>query len=155
MEYELSRNEYMDVQTYFMLRQSNIVKFCIALFVLGLTLGIIKIATGSGVSGIWVLVIFPFPYMAYVILKIRNIAYRMYGNDISKWKVIFSENGINAIAVKQNRNLDASWESVRKVWKTKKYVFFFLSKSVYLVVPLRAVKDYELFEKYIDTAKGR
>ena len=93
--------------------------------------------------------------MAYVIFKIRNIAYRMYGNDISKWKVIFSENGINAIAVKQNRNLDASWESVRKVWKTKKYVFFFLSKSVYLVVPLRAVKDYELFEKYIDTAKGR
>lgn len=153
IEYELSADEYMEVQTYFMLRQGNIVKYCIALLSIGLILGIIKLTTGSGVNGVWVLVIFPFPYLAYVIFKIRNMAYRMYKNDISKWKVILTDTGINAIAVKQNRNLEAEWFSIVKTWRTKKYVFFFLSKSVYIVIPLRAIKDGVLFEKYIELAK--
>lgn len=155
LDYKLSRQEYIDIQTYFMLRRSNIVKFCIALFGIGFVLLIAELISGAGVSGIWILVVFPFPYIGYVIFKIRNIAYGMYNGDIKEWKVCMDENGIKATAVKQNKDMETSWEAVYKVWKGRKYIYLFLSKNVFLAIPLRTVKDDDVFNEYIKMADTR
>lgn len=152
LDYKLSREEYMEIQTYFMLRRSNIIKSCLALFLIGIILLITKLVSGLGISGVWVLVVFPFPYIIYVAFKIKNIAYGMYGGDIKEWEVHLKEDGINAVAVKKNKNINTSWSAICKVWKGKKYVYLFFSKNVYLAIPLRAVKDMDIFNEYIKKA---
>lgn len=145
----------MEIQTYFMLRRSNIVKSCLALFIIGVALLITKWVSGMGLSGVWVLVAFPFPYIVYVAFKIRNIAYGMYNGDIKEWEVHFNGSGLNAIAVKKGKNMDTEWDAVYKVWNGRKYVYLFLSKNVYMAIPLRAVGDMELFNEYMQIAKGK
>ncbi|MDE6231999.1 MAG: YcxB family protein [Lachnospiraceae bacterium] len=153
LDYKLSREEYMEIQTYFMMRRSNIVKSCLALFLIGIILLITKLISGMGISGVWVLVVFPFPYIAYVAFKIRNIAYGMYGGDIKEWEVHFNNNGINAVAVKKKKNMETSWDAICKVWSGRKYVYLFFSKNIYLAIPLRAVKNMDLFNEYMQMAK--
>lgn len=155
LDYKLSREEYMEIQTYFMMRRSNIVKFCVALFGIGFVLLVSEIITGAKISGVWVLVVFPFPYIVYVAFKIRNIAYRMYENDMKEWHVCLSEQGISATAVRQKKNIEISWESVCKIWNNKKYTYLFFSKSAYLAIPSRAAKDIDVYHQYIQMAKRK
>lgn len=153
IEYKLSKSEYVDIQTYYMLRKSNIVKFCVVLFVIGIILIISNLISGVRISGAWILVAFPIPYLAYVIFKIRNIAYGLYANDIKEWKVYINKKRVKAVAVKKNKEIETPWEGVFKVWKTKKYIFVFLSKSVYFAFPIRAIKNMDDIIEYIDINK--
>lgn len=149
VRYRLSKKEYMDIQTYYMVRKSNILKFCFALFVMGVILMVMGAVTENKIGGAWILVVFPIPYLAYVVFKIRNIAYTLYANDIKEWEITFDDEGVEAKAVKKDKMIKTVWEGIEKIWLNKNYVFIFLSKSVYIGIPRNQIKNEEIINDYI------
>lgn len=149
VKYKLSKKEYMDIQTYYMVRNSNILKFCVALFVIGIVLLIAEMVSGNKIGGTWILVVFPIPYLAYVVFKIRNIAYTLYDNDIKEWEVTFDDDGVEAKAIKKNKKIKTVWEGIEKIWFNRNYIYIFLSKSVYICIPRNQIKNEEILNDNI------
>ncbi len=105
--------------------------------------------TENKIGGAWILVVFPIPYLAYVVFKIRNIAYTLYANDIKEWEITFDDEGVEAKAVKKDKMIKTVWEGIEKIWLNKNYVFIFLSKSVYIGIPRNQIKNEEIINDYI------
>ena len=66
IEYTLSMDEYSEVQIYHMMRRSNIVKFSVALFFIGIIMIVSGMLTDAGINGSWLLAVFPIPYIIYI-----------------------------------------------------------------------------------------
>ena len=141
VNYTLSMDEYSEVQIYHMMRRSNIVKFCVILFAIGIVMVVSGIVTDAGVNGSWILVAFPIPYLIYIYLKMKNITVRMYKGDIKNWELYFSEDGVNIKGGRKCEMDTMPWSCVIKKWNTKKYLYLFLSKKVFIPIPKRSLTE--------------
>ncbi len=144
IEYTLSMDEYSEVQIYHMMRRSNIVKFSVALFFIGIIMIVSGMLTDAGINGSWLLAVFPIPYIIYIYFKMKNITVRMYKSDIKTWKIRFTDDGIGINGGKKGEIEDMPWSCIVNKWNTKKYIFLFLSKKVFIPIPKRSMTDEQI-----------
>lgn len=151
LDFSISMDEYADIQIYYMMRKSNIVKSCVIIFILGIIITISGILTGGGISGSWLLIAFPIPYLAYIYFKMKNVAFRMYKQDIHDWSIEFGKASLNIKTANNKKVNETPFELIKGYWKTRKYMFIFLSKKVYIAIPLRAFENEEMVRQIIDS----
>ncbi len=127
---------------------------------MGLALGFELFArTGSGhwfaialaaVSGIWVLT-----SPLFLQRQIRRSVLRMYGQPknrsvLGRHVLTLSPDGLRDESA--HTRSEASWDSVARVARTRDHLFIYLNDVSAHVVPARAFRDREEFERFAETA---
>ena len=74
----------------------------------------------------------------------KNITVRMYKSDIKTWKIRFTDDGIGINGGKKGEIEDMPWSCIVNKWNTKKYIFLFLSKKVFIPIPKRSMTDEQI-----------